>query len=37
MTNFGYRKVGYHFDGAGNDNELNVSLSGLMTGVGLAF
>lgn len=34
---FGYRTVGYHFEGDGNDNELNVSLSGLTLGLGLTF
>ncbi len=34
---FGYRTVGYEFKGDGNDNELNISLSGLVVGLGLTF
>lgn len=33
----GYRTVGYKFEGDGNDNELNISLSGLTVGLGLTF
>lgn len=33
----GYRTVGYKFEGDGNDNELNVSLSGLVAGLGIRF
>ncbi len=33
----GYRRIGWKFEGHGNDNELNLSLAGLVLGVGARF
>lgn len=34
---FGYRRVGYKFEGDNNENELNVSMAGLIAGLGITF
>jgi hypothetical protein len=34
---FGYRRVGWNFEGDSNDNELDISLAGLILGLGVTF